>query len=85
GIHNVPPNRVFGNEVYGSDSKGFGMNISSNEFRLCNGDEWRSRNHGGRVIIHSYCGGSDMEIRDGLKGCFDHRILRSLPIIPLLQ
>nr|GEW07757.1 retrovirus-related Pol polyprotein from transposon TNT 1-94 [Tanacetum cinerariifolium] len=26
GIRNVSPNEVFGNEVYGSDSKGFGMN-----------------------------------------------------------
>nr|GEV33971.1 hypothetical protein [Tanacetum cinerariifolium] len=42
GIRNVPPNGVFGNEVYGSDSEGFGMNPSSNEFRLCNSDEWRN-------------------------------------------
>nr|GEV96020.1 hypothetical protein [Tanacetum cinerariifolium] len=33
-IHNVSPNEVFGNEVYGSDSKRFGVNPSSNEFRL---------------------------------------------------
>ncbi|GJR92582.1 hypothetical protein Tco_0264756 [Tanacetum coccineum] len=60
GIRNVPPNKVFGNEVYGSDSEGFGMNPSSNEFRLCNIDEWRSKNHGGRVIIRGYSDGGDM-------------------------
>ncbi|GJR14476.1 hypothetical protein Tco_0797128 [Tanacetum coccineum] len=75
-------NGVFDNEVYGSDSKGFGMNPLSNEFRLCNNDEWRSRNHGGRVIIRGYGGGGDMVVRHGLKGCLDHRILRSSPIIP---
>ncbi|GJR25934.1 hypothetical protein Tco_1102166 [Tanacetum coccineum] len=84
GIRNVPPNRVFGNEVYGSDSEGFGMNPSSNEFRLCNSDEWRSGNHGGRVIIHGY-GGGGMVVRHGLKGCLDHRILRSSPILPPFQ
>ncbi|GKB05631.1 hypothetical protein Tco_0833826, partial [Tanacetum coccineum] len=36
------------------------MNPSSNEFRLCNSDEWRSGNHGGRVIIRGYGGGGDM-------------------------
>ncbi|GKA79586.1 hypothetical protein Tco_0786182 [Tanacetum coccineum] len=60
GIRNVPPNGVFGNEVYGSDSEGFGMNPLSNEFRLCNSDEWRSGNHSGRVIIRGYGGGGDM-------------------------
>ncbi|GJV58544.1 putative reverse transcriptase domain-containing protein, partial [Tanacetum coccineum] len=60
GIRNVPPNGVFGNKVYGSDSEGFGMNPSSNEFRLCNSNEWRSGNHGGRVIIRGYGGGGDM-------------------------
>ncbi|GJX51402.1 hypothetical protein Tco_0278247 [Tanacetum coccineum] len=85
GIRNVPPNGVFGNEVYGSDSEGFGMNPSSNEFRLCNSDEWRSGNHGGRVIIHGYGGGGDMVVRQGLKGCLDHRIIRSSPILPPLQ
>ncbi|GJX32083.1 hypothetical protein Tco_0241938 [Tanacetum coccineum] len=64
GIHNVPPNGVFGNKVYGSDS----------EFRLCNSDEWRSGNHGGRVIIRGY-GGGDMVFCHGLKGCLDHRII----------
>ncbi|GJU71887.1 hypothetical protein Tco_1263292 [Tanacetum coccineum] len=63
GICNVSPNRVFGNEVYGGDSEGFGMNPSSNEFRLCNSDEWRSGNHGGRVIIRGYGGGGDMVVR----------------------
>ncbi|GJY68597.1 hypothetical protein Tco_0471579, partial [Tanacetum coccineum] len=62
GIRNVPPNRVFCNEVYGSDSEGFGMNPSSNEFRLCNSDEERSINHGGRVIIRGYGGGGDMVV-----------------------
>ncbi|GKE82591.1 hypothetical protein Tco_1552591, partial [Tanacetum coccineum] len=85
GICNVPPNGVFGNEVYGSDSEGFGMNPSSNEFRLCNSDEWRSGNHDGRVIIHGYGGGGDMVVFHGLKGCLDHRILRSSPILPPLQ
>ncbi|GJS06686.1 hypothetical protein Tco_0363482 [Tanacetum coccineum] len=84
GIRNVPPNGVFGNEVYGRDSEGFGMNPSSNEFRLCNSDEWRSGNHGGRVIIRGYGGGGDMVVRHGLKGCLDHRIIRSSPILPPL-
>ncbi|GJV03200.1 hypothetical protein Tco_1336769 [Tanacetum coccineum] len=39
GIRNVSPIGVFGNEVYGGDSEGFGMNPSSDEFRLCNSDE----------------------------------------------
>ncbi|GJY31860.1 hypothetical protein Tco_0415355 [Tanacetum coccineum] len=84
GIRNVTPNGVFGNEVYGSDSEEFGMNPSSNEFRLCNSDEWRSENHGGRVIIRGYDGGGDMVVRRGLKGCLDHRIIRSSPILPPL-
>ncbi|GJS41776.1 hypothetical protein Tco_0566819 [Tanacetum coccineum] len=83
GIRNVPPNGVFGNEVYGSDSEEFGMNPSSNEFRLCNSDEWRSGNHSGREIISGY-GGGDMVVRHGLKGCLDHRIIRSSPILPPL-
>nr|GEX45891.1 hypothetical protein [Tanacetum cinerariifolium] len=81
GICNVSPNGVFGNEVYGSDSEGFSMNPSSNEFRLCNSDEWRSGNNGGRVIIHGYGGDGDMVVRHGLKGCLDHQILRSSPIL----
>nr|GEY92790.1 hypothetical protein [Tanacetum cinerariifolium] len=130
GIRNVPPNGVFGNEVYGSesegfgvnpssnefrlcdsnerssgnhggrvtvhgydcgemvvygsDSEGFGVNPSSNEFRLCNSDEWRSGNRSGRVIIRGYSGG-DMVVRHGLKGCLDHRIIRSSLIFPPLQ
>nr|GEU69131.1 hypothetical protein [Tanacetum cinerariifolium] len=52
---------VFGNEVYGSDPKGFGVNPSSNEFRLCNCNEWRYGNHGGRVIIRGYGGGDMVE------------------------
>nr|GEV44709.1 hypothetical protein [Tanacetum cinerariifolium] len=66
-IRNVSPIGVFSNEVYGSDSKGFGVNPLSNEFRLCNSDEWRSGNHGGRVIILGYGDGGDMVVRDGLK------------------
>nr|GEU64652.1 hypothetical protein [Tanacetum cinerariifolium] len=74
---------MFGNEIYGSDSEGFGVNPSSNEFRLCNSDEWRFRNHGGRVIIHGYDGGGgDMMVHHRLKGCLDHRITRSSPILP---
>ncbi|GJU81476.1 hypothetical protein Tco_1283841 [Tanacetum coccineum] len=69
-------------EVYGSDSEGIGVNPSSNEFRLCNSDEWRSGNHGGRVIIRGYGGCGDMVVRHGLKGCLDHWILRSSPILP---
>ncbi|GJV07783.1 hypothetical protein Tco_1345439 [Tanacetum coccineum] len=84
GFHNVPPNGVFGNKVYGSDSEGFGMNPSSNEFRLCNSDDWRSGNYGGRVIIRGYGGGGDMVVHHGLKGCLDHRIIRSSPILPPL-
>ncbi|GKA25360.1 hypothetical protein Tco_0711469 [Tanacetum coccineum] len=84
GIRNVPPNGVFGNEVYGSDSEGFGINPSSNEFRLCNSDEWRYGNHGGRLIIRGYGGGGDMVVRHGLKRCLDHRIIRSSPILPPL-
>nr|GEW60933.1 hypothetical protein [Tanacetum cinerariifolium] len=60
GIRNVSPNRAFGNEVYGSDLEGFGVNPSSNEFRLCSSDEWRSGNHNGTVRIHSNGGGGDM-------------------------
>ncbi|GJV07784.1 hypothetical protein Tco_1345440 [Tanacetum coccineum] len=67
-IRNVPPNGVFGNKVYGSDLEGFGRNPSSNEFRLCNSDEWRSGNHGGRVIIRGYDGGGDMVVHHGVKG-----------------
>ncbi|GKE02590.1 hypothetical protein Tco_1390573, partial [Tanacetum coccineum] len=83
GIRNVPPNGVFGNEVYGSNSEGFGMNPLSNEFRLCNSDELRSGNHGGRVLICGY-GGGDMVVCHGLKGCLDHRIIRSSPVLPPL-
>nr|GEW42707.1 hypothetical protein [Tanacetum cinerariifolium] len=63
GIRNVSPNGVFGNEVYGGDSKGFSANHSSDEFRLCNSDEWRSINGGGPLGIHGYGGGGDMVIR----------------------
>ncbi|GJU52576.1 hypothetical protein Tco_1226290 [Tanacetum coccineum] len=85
GIRNVPPNGVLGKEVYGSDSEGFGMNTSSNEFRLCNSDEWRSGNHDGRVIIYVYGGGGNMVVHHGLKRCLDYRSLRSSPILLPLQ
>nr|GEU65362.1 hypothetical protein [Tanacetum cinerariifolium] len=84
-IRNVSPNGVFGNEVYGGNSEGFGVNPSSDEFRLCNSDEWRSINGGGPLGICGYGGGGDMVIRDGLKGCLGHQILRSSPILPPLQ
>ncbi|GJT34469.1 hypothetical protein Tco_0924888 [Tanacetum coccineum] len=61
------------------------MNPSSNEFRLCNSDEWRSGNHGGSIIIRGYGGGGDMVVRHGLNGCLDHRIIRFSPILPPLQ
>ncbi|GJV14702.1 hypothetical protein Tco_1360025 [Tanacetum coccineum] len=83
GIRSISPNGVFGNEVYGGDLKGFGVNPSSDEFMLCSSNEWRSINGGGPLGIRGYGGGGDM-IRDGLKGCLDHRILRSLPILPPL-
>ncbi|GJV51063.1 hypothetical protein Tco_1446804 [Tanacetum coccineum] len=73
------------NKVYGGDSEGFDVNPSNDEFRLCNSDEWRSINGGGPLGICGYGGGGDMVIRDGLKGCLDHRILRSSPILPPLQ
>nr|GEW10907.1 hypothetical protein [Tanacetum cinerariifolium] len=85
GIRNVSPIGVFGNEVYGTDSGGFGMNPSSNEFRVCNSDEWRSENHGGTVRIRGYGGGGDMVVRGGLKRYLDHRILRSSPVLPHFQ
>nr|GEX12965.1 hypothetical protein [Tanacetum cinerariifolium]GEX13029.1 hypothetical protein [Tanacetum cinerariifolium] len=85
GIRNVSQNEVSGNEVYVSDLEGFCMNPSSNEFRLCNSDKWGSGNHGGRVIIRGYSGGGDMVVRHGLKGCLDHQILRSSPLLPHLQ
>nr|GEW92905.1 hypothetical protein [Tanacetum cinerariifolium]GEX12061.1 hypothetical protein [Tanacetum cinerariifolium] len=82
GFRNVSPNGVFGNEVYGGDSEGFGVHPSSDEFRLCNSDEWRSINGGGPLGISGYSGGGgDMVIHVGLKGCLDHWILRSLPIL----
>ncbi|GJW62694.1 hypothetical protein Tco_0112029 [Tanacetum coccineum] len=85
GIRNVPPNGVFGNEVYGGDSEGFGMNPSSNEFRLCNSDEWRSRNHGGRVIIRGYGSGGDMVVHHGLKGCVLWRIFQQLAFFKVVE
>ncbi|GKD35123.1 hypothetical protein Tco_1250632 [Tanacetum coccineum] len=62
GICNVSPNRVFGNEVYGCDSEGFGVNPLSNEFRFCNSDELWSTNGGGPLEIRGYGGGGDMVI-----------------------
>ncbi|GKA89267.1 hypothetical protein Tco_0811079 [Tanacetum coccineum] len=60
GIRNVSSNGVFGNEVYCGDSEGFGLNPSSDEFRLCNSDEWRFINGGGPLEIRGYGGGGDM-------------------------
>nr|GFB58516.1 hypothetical protein [Tanacetum cinerariifolium] len=77
-------NGVFGNKVYGGDSEGFDVNPSSDEFRLCNIDEWRSLNGGGPSGIHGYDGDGNMVIHDGLKGCLDHRILRSSTILSSL-
>ncbi|GKE89718.1 hypothetical protein Tco_1567193 [Tanacetum coccineum] len=85
GIRNVSPNGVFGNEVYGSNSEGFGVNPLSNEFWLCNSDEIWFTNGGRALEIRGYGGGGDMVVRDGLKGCLDHRILRSPPIFSPLQ
>nr|GEZ27308.1 hypothetical protein [Tanacetum cinerariifolium] len=85
-IRNVSPNGVFGNEVYGSDSEGFGVDHSSNEFRLCNSDEWRYGNHGGRVIIHGIGGGSDGG-SPWIKGVFessDHKILTNPSSSPMI-
>ncbi|GKE53618.1 hypothetical protein Tco_1488774, partial [Tanacetum coccineum] len=67
GICNVSPNGVFGNEVYGGDSEGFGVNPSSDEFRLCNSDEWRFINGGGPLEIRGY-GDGDMVVQHELKG-----------------
>ncbi|GJS01299.1 hypothetical protein Tco_0317807 [Tanacetum coccineum] len=66
GIRNVSPNGVFGNEVYGGDSEGFGVNPSSDEFRLCNSDEWRFINGGGPLEIRGYGGGGDMVDQRGV-------------------
>ncbi|GJV09426.1 hypothetical protein Tco_1347082 [Tanacetum coccineum] len=41
-----------------------------------------SVNHGGRVIIRGYGSGGDIVVCHGLKGCLDHWILRSSPILP---
>ncbi|GJS04044.1 retrovirus-related pol polyprotein from transposon TNT 1-94 [Tanacetum coccineum] len=35
--------------------------------------------------IHGYGGGGDMVVHHGLKGCLDHWILRSSPLLPPLQ
>ncbi|GJU11593.1 hypothetical protein Tco_1133989 [Tanacetum coccineum] len=67
GIPNVSPNGVFGNEVYGGDSEGFGGNHSSDEFRLCNSDELRFINGGGPLEIRGYGGGGDMVDQRGDK------------------
>ncbi|GKC82087.1 hypothetical protein Tco_1137804 [Tanacetum coccineum] len=66
GIRNVSPNGVFGNEVYGIDSEGFGVNPLSDEFRLCNSDEWRSINGDGPLGIRGYGGGGDMVDQRGV-------------------
>ncbi|GJR97292.1 hypothetical protein Tco_0269466 [Tanacetum coccineum] len=68
--------------VYSSDSEGFDMNPSSNEFRLCNSDGWRSGNHGGRVIIHGYGG---LPWIKGVFGSSDHKILTNPFSSPLIS
>nr|GFD17462.1 hypothetical protein [Tanacetum cinerariifolium] len=60
------------------------VNLSSDQFRLCNSNEWRFIN-GGPLGIRGYGSDGDMVIYDGLKGCLDHWILRSIPILPPLQ
>ncbi|GJS87902.1 DNA helicase [Tanacetum coccineum] len=85
GIHNVSPIEVFCNEVYGGDSEGFGVNLSSDEFRLCNSDEWRSINGGGPLRIHGYGGGGD---RRWIKGVFrssDPKILTNPSSSPMIS
>ncbi|GKA99887.1 hypothetical protein Tco_0827881 [Tanacetum coccineum] len=82
GIRNVSTNGVYRNEVYGGDSEGFGVNPSSDEFRLCNSDEWMSINDGGPLKIRGYGGSGDMVDQ---KGCLDDRTLRSSPFLPSLQ
>nr|GFA09629.1 hypothetical protein [Tanacetum cinerariifolium] len=64
GIHNESPDEVFGNEVYGGDSEGFGVNPSSDESRLCNSDEWMSIYSGRPLRIRGYGGGGDKVIHD---------------------
>ncbi|GJU05124.1 hypothetical protein Tco_1121554 [Tanacetum coccineum] len=66
GIHNVSPNGVFGNKVYGGDSEGFGVNPSSDEFRLCNSDGWRFINSDGPMEIRGYGVGGDMVDQRGV-------------------
>ncbi|GKB27138.1 hypothetical protein Tco_0866539 [Tanacetum coccineum] len=79
GIHNVTPNGVFGNEVYGRGSEGFGVNPLSDEFRLCNSDKWRFINGGGPLEIRGYGGGGDMVDQKGVW------IIESSPFLPSLQ
>ncbi|GJW97569.1 hypothetical protein Tco_0179377 [Tanacetum coccineum] len=84
GICNVSPNGVFGNEVYASDSEGFGVNPSSDEFRFCNSDELWSINGGGPLEIRGYGGDGDMMIHHGSKRCLDHWIQGPSPLVPPL-
>ncbi|GKB05674.1 zinc knuckle CX2CX4HX4C containing protein [Tanacetum coccineum] len=42
-------------------------------------------NSGVSVVVHGGESGGDMVVCGGLKGCLDHRILRSSPILPPLQ
>nr|GEZ23206.1 hypothetical protein [Tanacetum cinerariifolium] len=85
GIHNVSPNGVFGNEVYGGDSKGFGVNPSSGEFRLCDSDEWRSINSFGPLRIRGYGGGGDMRWFKGVFRSSNPKILTNPSSSPLIS
>ncbi|GJY01354.1 hypothetical protein Tco_0359506 [Tanacetum coccineum] len=67
GIRNVSPNGVFGNEVYGSNSEGFGVNPLSNEFWLCNSDELWSTNGGRALEIRGYDGGGGDMVLESTK------------------
>ncbi|GKD06024.1 putative reverse transcriptase domain-containing protein [Tanacetum coccineum] len=47
---------------------------------------WKGSGNGGvYVVVHGGECGGDMAVSGGLKGCLDHRILRSSPIVPPLQ
>ncbi|GJV29259.1 hypothetical protein Tco_1385707 [Tanacetum coccineum] len=48
------------------DVTGFGVNPSSDEFRLCNSDEWRFINGDGPLEIRGYGGGGDMVDQRGV-------------------
>ncbi|GJZ94883.1 hypothetical protein Tco_0667086 [Tanacetum coccineum] len=84
GIRNVSPIGVFGNEVYGGNSEGFGVNPSSDEFRLGNSDEWRSINDGGPLRICGY-GGGDTQWIKGVFRSSDPKILTNPSSSPMIS